>query len=324
MTVYHIEPEQRTLHGAFSPDLAPVLTIDPGDTVRFRTLDADWNLEPRQSTRHDEPPAQFTPRPPGQEQGHPLCGPVAIRGAQPGMTLAVHIASIRPGAWGFTAVGGWPHPVNTRLGVAEQGTYLLWTLDPDALRGRNQYGQTVRLHPFMGIMGMPPAEPGLHSTVPPRVTGGNLDCKELGAGSTLYLPIAVPGGLFSVGDGHARQGDGESCVTAIECPMECVELTFALRPDLHLTAPRAHTPAGWLTFGLHEDLDEAVLLALEAMVALMEQQYGLTRHQALGLASVLVDLRITQIVNGVRGVHAVLPHSASAEAGLLERSTEGR
>ena len=153
MTVYRIEPEQRTLHGAFSPDLAPVLTIDPGDTVRFRTLDADWNLEPRQSTRYDEPPAQFTPRPPGQEQGHPLCGPVAIRGAQPGMTLAVHIASIRPGAWGFTAVGGWPHPVNTRLGVAEQGTYLLWTLDPDALQGRNQYGQTVTLHPYHGHYG---------------------------------------------------------------------------------------------------------------------------------------------------------------------------
>jgi len=122
MTVYHIEPEQRTLHGAFSPDLAPVLTINPGDTVRFRTLDADWNLEPRQSTRYEEPPTQFTPRPAGQENGHPLCGPVAIRGAEPGMTLAVHIASIRPGAWGFTAVGGWPHPVNTRLGVAEQGT----------------------------------------------------------------------------------------------------------------------------------------------------------------------------------------------------------
>jgi acetamidase/formamidase len=306
------------VHGAFSCDIAPILTIDSGDTVRFRTLDADWNLAPRQSTRHDEPPVQFNPRPAGQEQGHPLCGPVAIRGAEPGMTLAVKIEAIRPGSWGFTTVGGWPHPVNTRLGVADQGTYLLWTLDAMTLQGRNQYGQTVALRPFMGIMGMPPAEPGLHSTVPPRVTGGNLDCKELVAGSTLYLPIAASGGLFSVGDGHARQGDGEVCVTAIECPMELVELTFQLQPGLQLATPRAQTPAGWLTFGLHEDLDEAAMIALEAMVDFMAQQYGLGRHQALGLASVVVDLRVTQLVNRVRGVHAVLPHEAIAAAGLKE------
>jgi acetamidase/formamidase len=318
VTLYIVEPDQRTLHGAFSRDLIPILTIDSGDTVRFRTLDSDWNLARRQSTRYDEPPAQFTPRPVGQEQGHPLCGPIAIRGAQPGMTLAVQINAVRPGEWGFTAVGGWPHPVNTRLGVADEGTYLLWTLDATALQGRNQYGQRVALHPFMGIMGMPPAEPGLHSTVPPRVTGGNLDCKELVAGSTLYLPIAVPGGLFSVGDGHARQGDGEGCVTAIECPMESVELTFQLRPTLQLTTPRAHTPAGWITFGLHEDLDEAALMALEAMVDFLTQHYGLVRHHALGLVSVVVDLRITQLVNGVRGVHAVLPHGAIEDAGLKE------
>lgn len=320
MTLYTIEPKPGMVHGAFSRNIAPILTINPGDTVRFRTLDADWNLAPRQSTRYDEPPAQFMPRPAGQENGHPLCGPVAIRGAEPGMTLAVQIDAIHPGGWGFTAVGGWPHPVNTHLGVAEQGTYLLWSLDADALQGRNQYGQTVALRPFMGIMGMPPAEPGLHSTVPPRVTGGNLDCKELVAGSTLYLPIAVPGGLFSVGDGHARQGDGEACVTAIECPMERVDLTFHLYPTLHLTTPRAYTPTAWLTFGLHEDLNQAALIALEAMVAFLTQQYELTRHQAFGLASVLVDLRITQMVNQVRGVHAVLLHEAIVEAGLKEKN----
>jgi len=310
MTHHAVEPTTHTLHGAFSRDIPPVLTIDPGDTVRFRTLDSDWNLEPRQSTNHLEKPRQFNPRPAGQETGHALCGPVAIRGAEPGMTLAVQINKVEPGRWGFTTVGGWPHVVNTRLGVATQGTYLLWTLDPTTMQGRNQYGQMVALRPFMGVMGMPPAEPGLHSTIPPRVTGGNLDCKELVAGSTLYLPIAVPGGLFSLGDGHARQGDGESCVTAIECPMECVECSFDLLLDLHLTTPCAHTPAGWITFGLHEDLNEAALLALEAMVEFMMQQYNLPRHQAFGLASVVVDLRITQMVNGVAGVHAVLPHDA--------------
>ena len=310
MAFYTLAPEVDTLHGAFSRDMAPVLTVEPGDTVRFRTLDAGWNLEPRRSTRYEDQPRKFSPRPPGQETGHALTGPIAVRGAEPGTTLGIHIGSVRPGAWGYTAVGGWPHYINSRLGVEAEGTYLLWTLDPDTMQGRNQYGQRVSLRPFFGVMGMPPAEPGLHSTVPPRPTGGNLDCKELVAGSTLYLPIAVPGGLFSVGDGHARQGDGESSVTAIECPMEAVDITFSLHPELRLTMPRANTPAGWITFGLHEDLDEAALLALEGMVELLVELYGFDRHQALGMASVLVDLRITQMVNEVKGVHALLPHNA--------------
>lgn len=316
MTIYHIEPEARTLHGAFSRDLPPVLTIDSGESVIFRTLDAGWNLAPRTSTRHEESPPRF-PQPPDQD-GHALCGPIAIRNAGPGMTLAIQINEVRPGRTGYTAVGGWPHVVNDRLGVAEDGTYLLWTLDPEQMTATNQFGQTITLRPFMGVMGMPPAEAGLHSTVPPRVTGGNLDCKELVAGSTLYLPIAVSGGLFSVGDGHARQGDGEVAVTAIECPMERVDLTFHLLPNLHLSTPRANTPAGWIALGLHEDLNEATLIALEAMVDFMGERYGLTRHHALGLASVLVDLRITQIVNEVSGVHAVLSHEAIREAGLQE------
>ncbi len=306
--MHNIEPFEKTLHGVFSRDIAPVLTIDSGETVRFRTLDAAWNLAPRTSTRRDELPQQF-PRPEGHT-GHALCGPIAIRGAEPGMTLAVQIGDVRPGAWGFTAVGGWPHPVNEHLGVVDEGTFLLWELDTDTMQGRNQHGDTVALHPFLGVMGMPPAEPGLHSTAPPRATGGNLDCKELVSGSTLYLPIAVPGGLFSTGDGHARQGDGEACVTAIECPIERVDLTFTLHPDLHLITPRAETLAGRITFGLHENLNEASLIALAAMVDWMMALYGFDRHRALGMASVVVDLRITQIVNGVRGVHAVLPHGA--------------
>jgi acetamidase/formamidase len=310
MAIYLLEPDIGTLHGAFSREIAPVLTIDPGDTVRFRTLDADWNLEPRLSTQYAEKPRQFWPRPPGQETGHALTGPVAIRGAEPGMTLGVRIDAVRPGLWGFTAVGGWPHPVNERLGMTKQGTYLLWTLDPDAMIGRDQYGHTVSLRPFLGVMGMPPAAQGLHSTVPPRPTGGNLDCKELVAGSTLYLPIAVPGGLFSAGDGHGRQGDGELSVTAIECPLEAVDLTFFLYPDLHIALPRAHTPAGWITFGLHEDLNEAALQAGESMVSLLGELYGLGRAAALGLASVVVDLRVTQLVNRVKGVHALLPHDS--------------
>ncbi|MES2462353.1 MAG: acetamidase/formamidase family protein [Armatimonadota bacterium] len=162
---------------------------------------------------------------------------------------------------------------------------------------------------------MPTDEPGILSTAPPRFTGGNIDCRELIIGSSLFLPIAVSGGLFSVGDGHGAQGDGEVSVLALECPMERVELTFRLYPEGRLTTPRAYTTAGCLTFGFHEDLDEATYIALDAMLDLMiEQQPGLTRGQALGLASLIVDLRITQIVNGVKGVHAVLPHFALRKA----------
>lgn len=159
-------------------------------------------------------------------------------------------------------------------------------------------------------MGMPPDEPGLHSTIPPRPTGGNLDCKELVEGATLYLPIAVVGGLFMVGDGHAAQGDGEVSVNGVECPMDEVLLTFTLHDEMPLQMPRAHTPTGWITFGLHADLQEATWLALEGMLDLLQEQWHLSRADALALASVVVDMRITQVVNEVQGVHAFLPHGA--------------
>jgi acetamidase/formamidase len=312
MATYSIVPERATLHGQFSRELPPALTIDPGDSVRFQTLDSGWSVERRRSAVPAELPRKFEPRDPERDSGHALCGPIAIRGAEPGMTLAVRIDEIRPGAWGSTVAGGWPSRVNTRLGLdREPRRMLLWELDAGTMTGRDQYGHVVHLRPFMGVMGMPPDEPGWHSTAPPRRCGGNMDCKELVAGSTLYLPIPVPGGLFSVGDGHAAQGDGEVSSTAIECPMERVDLTFDLLPDLRLSTPRADTPAGWVTLGFHEDLHEAGMIALEAMLDLMGEQYGLDRQDALALASVAVDLRITQLVNdGILGVHALLPRGA--------------
>lgn len=307
---YTIEPERRTLHGPFSRERPPILEIASGDTVRFRTLDAGWGLEPQ---REDgQPRRQFEPRGPERDRGHALCGPVAIRGAEPGMTLEIRIDDLRVGAWGWTAAGGWASEVNERLGVVEQGIVHRWTLDPDSLTGRNQHGQTVKLRPFLGVIGMPPDEPGFHPTAPPRTCGGNIDCKELIAGSSLYLPVPVQGGLVSVGDGHALQADGEVSTTAIECPMEQADLTFMLHTDLPITTPRANTPSGWITFGFDRDLNEATMVALDAMLGLMAERYGLRRLDALALASLLVDLRVTQIVNGVRGVHAILPHGAIA------------
>ena len=174
------------------------------------------------------------------------------------------------------------------------------------MTGRSHLGDELALRPFLGVMGMPPDEPGEHSTIPPRVCGGNLDCRELVRGSTLYLPIAVEGALFSCGDGHAAQGDGEVSGTAIECPMERVELTFGLS-ELQLTTPIARDADGaWITLGLHEDLDEAAVIALNAMLELLGRERGLSRRDALALASLQVDLRITQMVNQVCGVHAIL------------------
>ncbi|MEO8357474.1 MAG: acetamidase/formamidase family protein [Chloroflexota bacterium] len=306
MASYKVEPNEDTLHGFFSRDLPPILTIDSGDTVHFTTLEAEWGLENFNVTTFD-PKAGPTPRNLMARskwdgpRGHALCGPIAIRGAEPGMTLAVKVENIRTGTWGWT-VGGDE--------VTDGHVMHLWELDPDQLRGRNQHGHQVNLHPFMGVMGMPPPEEGQHSTQPPRLTGGNIDCKELGAGTTLYLPIAVPGGLFSTGDGHAAQGDGEVSRTAIECPIEDVELTFHLHPDLHLNTPRANTPAGWLTLGFDESLNIAAQTALSDMINLMAEKYNVTRADAKALASIVVDMRITQIANGVFGVHAVLPHGA--------------
>jgi acetamidase/formamidase len=313
IATYTVEPDRRTLHGHFSRDLPPILTIDSGDTVSFRTLEAGWGLEPRHAD--NRPRATFTPRDAEFDAGHALCGPIAVRGAAPGMTLAVEIGDLRPGTWGWTVAGGWDSPVNTRLGFGAgvPGTALHWRLDPDRLLGWDQHQHQVSLRPFLGVIGMPPDVPGRHPTSPPRPTGGNIDCKELVPGSTLFLPIAVPGGLVSVGDGHALQADGEASSTAIECPMDRAELTFRLLTDLHLTTPRAETPVGWLTFGFDESLDEAMLIALDAMLDLMTGQHSLPRAEALALASLLVDLRITQVVNGVRGVHAVLPHGVLLE-----------
>jgi acetamidase/formamidase len=288
--------------------LPPVLTIDPGDTVRFQCLDSGWGLEPHNGINIER--REIEARDPLLDDGHALTGPVAIRGAKAGLTLAIRIDTLQVGPWGTTLAGGWQNAWNDRLGVSKDGIFHIWTFDQTKQIAYNQHGHSVKMRPFMGIYGMPADVPEVQSTIPPRRTGGNIDCKELTVGSTLYLPIEVQGGLFSVGDGHAVQGNGEVCVTAIECPMDRVELTFNVLDNMPLTTPVANTPAGWITLGFHEDLDEALVIALEAMLVLMKRLHGLERLDALALASLTVDMCVTQVVNGVRGVHALLPHGA--------------
>jgi acetamidase/formamidase len=303
MALHEIPLERRTLHGHFSRDLEPVLTVESGDSIVFSCLNSGWR-----NAEHE----LFPERREGElDAGHALIGPIAVREARAGQTLEVRIDELRIGAGGVTQAGGWRTPLNERLGLDGGETLtLLWALDADAGIGRTDSGREVTLAPFLGVIGMPPDEPGVHSTAPPRPSGGNIDCKELVAGTTLFLPIPVDGALLSAGDGHAAQGDGEISQLAIEAPMERARLTLSVRDDLRLQWPIAWTPDAWLTFGFDEDLDEAAAIAIEGMLALMQCEHGIGEREALALASVVVDLRVTQLVNGARGVHARLAHDA--------------
>ncbi len=305
MTLHRLEAERQTLHGHWSKDLPPVLTIDPGDAVDFVTLDAAWSVKMPEAP--GRPRVQFEPWDPELDNGHALTGPVAIRGAQPGMMLGIHVEEIVTANWGWNGGGGdWLEEDGQPLGDLGEMHWNLWQLDMTRLVARNQSGVSVPMRPFPGVLGMPSAEPGAHSTRPPRVNGGNIDCRELVTGSTLYLPVAVEGGLFSTGDGHACQGDGEVSSTAIECGMERALLRFTLHEDSPIATPWAETPAGTLTMGFDRDLQRAASDALSAMVTLLAARLDVSRNEALALASLAVDLRVTQIVNHTRGVHALL------------------
>jgi acetamidase/formamidase len=305
VTKHQLEPTPETTADVFCSELPPVLTVDPGDTVVIRSLDASGHLERQQSPGEDQPVMISSRR------GHCLTGPVAVRGAAPGDVLAVSFTALRPDDWGFTVSAARDTPLTRRLGLHEgPPSWLLWEIDADAGTATSNYGHTVAIAPFLGVTGVAWDEPGEHSTVPPRaVGGGNIDCKELVAGSTLYLPVTVASALLSAGDGHAAQGDGEVAGTAIECGMT-TELKLDLITDPPVPGVHAETPAGRITFGFSPDLNAAMGDALEAMLTWLQGLYGLDKAAALAVASPVVDLRITQVANQAWGVHALLPNGA--------------
>lgn len=312
MAVYHLEPDRPNLHGQFSALLDPVLTVESGDTIQCRTLDVAWGLEGR---KPDTPWRRTVqPRESPRDDGPCLLGPIAVRGARPGHVLEVHLEDIVPGMYGWTfagEIGFFNTSLNRTLGVAEGDPFLLrWELDAASRTGISHLGHRIRLSPFMGTLGLCPAGEGWISAWPPRRTLGNTDCRALTAGSVLYIPVEVPGVLLSLGDGHAAQGDGESSGTALECPMDRVTIRVVLREDLNYPQPRARTPEGWVTFGFSESLDDAIGQALNAMLDLVQEERGVSRKVALALTGAAADVRITQLVNGVRGVHVVFPHQA--------------
>lgn len=280
--IHELPYERRTLHGHFSRDLPPVVTIDPGDSVAFACPNAGWRVAPGET---------FEPRDGELDAGHALAGPIEVRGARAGRTLVVHIDEVRPGTFGETF---------------GPDTRVEWILDADAATGADDRGATVRLAPFLGVIGMPPDEDGVHSTGPPRRWGGNIDCKELVAGATLYLPVSIDGAHVSAGDGHAAQGDGEVGNSAVETSLKG-EIQVVLHKGMRTGWPRAETPTHYMTMGLDPDLNQAAKIATREMLNFIVATKGLPPEDVLMVLSAALDLHVTQIVDGTKGIHAMLP-----------------
>ena len=303
----HILPlTVENLHDHYSSDQEPALTISSGDTVVFETLDVAWMLGPRYDFVNPPPYHEKPSRAAGD--GPALSGPIFIKDSEPGDILEVQILDVRPKNWGWTGAGGrgkWP---DLAFGAENDKPVIInWAIESDKGTAKAPSGIEIGISPFMGMMGVCPASTDQSDPWAPGPHGGNLDCKELVAGSSLFLPVGVAGALFSTGDGHAVQGDGELCGCAIECGMERVRLRFVLHKNHPYLFIHAKTKTEMITFGFAEQLNYALAEAGNRMIDFMIGEYGLaSRAEALCLSSCLVDFRVTQVANPLFGVHAVL------------------
>jgi acetamidase/formamidase len=284
------------VHKEWDNTIPPRVTIDPGDTVVFDTRDASDHYYSRKSTHAD-----VLGR--GPFTGHPLTGPVFVRGAAPGDTLVVEILDVRP-AYDF----GWT-AIRPGRGLLPESDFAkpflnIWDLDGGVARMGKKVA--VPIEPFPGVMGVALDEPGGHSTMPPRRSGGNMDIRQLTNGTTLFLPVLVPGALFSVGDAHGAQGDGEVCITAVEMSAH-VTLRFDLRrgqmvPEPQLRSPRPPSGEGrtgpwYATTANGPDLYASSQQAIRYMIDHIVRERGLSREEAYIVCSVAVDLKISEIVD---------------------------
>ena len=308
MKTHHLDAAPETVHwGYFDANLKPLITIDPGDEVVISTASGGPGQLPKPGsglTVPDVLPAIHAKVSPKLGGPHILTGPVAIRGAKAGQVLEVRIKAVALNCdWGYNII----RPLGGALpdDFTEQRLIHI-PLDNKRMVGRLPWGLELPLKPFFGIMAVaPPAAWGPVSSPPPRRNGGNLDNKELVAGTTLYLPIHVDGALFSCGDGHGVQGDGEVCITAIETGLTGT-FELHLRDDMSLEWPMAETPTHVMTMAFDPDLDDAVVIALRDMIKLICARTGISREDAYTLCSLAADLRVTQVVNGSKGIHVML------------------
>jgi acetamidase/formamidase len=299
-----VEDAPRTLHSVredafnyvWDNAIAPDLEVEPGDAVELRVRDASDEQIGPESGVEAVAALDF-------DHVNPVSGPVFVKGARPGDVLEVELLEFRPQDWGWTAL----IPGFGLLADEFPEPWLrISRVDPE--RGRVVWSESVSLpyRPFPGTIGVAPAEPGQHSIVPPSRWGGNIDTKHLLPGTTLYLPVGVEGALFSLGDTHAAQGDGEVCGTAIETAMEVV-VRLSIRRDLAVDAPQYRLPEGWLAAGeqsayhvctgVGPDLMEAARDAVRAAIRRLQERHGLEREEAYALCSVAADLRIHEVVD---------------------------
>ncbi len=296
-------------YGYYDAAAPPVMRIQSGDRVRVHTLitSTPQRLEaagvPKEqieaSLREvvDKVPAEK--KGPG---GHILTGPIYVEGAEPGDVLEVRIEAIDL-AVPYSYNGFRPGAGFLPQDFPESRTRIV-PLDRKRMVGRFASGIEIPLHPFFGSMGVaPPPAAGKVNSAPPGRHAGNIDNKDLVAGSILYIPVHAKGALFEVGDGHAAQGDGEVDITALETSLVGT-FQFVVRKDMHLDWPRAETPAYWITMGIDDDLTEAARIATREMIDFLATEKKMTREDAYMLTSAAGDLAITQVVDGPRGVHA--------------------
>ena len=311
MALHKVEASPDTVRfGMFDATIPPVLTVASGDSVVLECVTGDDRTLPPPELGFVVPPALLAVNAVAPEvpTGHIITGPVAVEGAEPGDTLEVRIEAIELGAdWGFcgfrSLLGTLPEDFPTRF---------LSHIAVDRARAtcRMPYGLELKLAPFFGVMGVaPPPAYGRISTIEPREHAGNIDNKELVAGSTLFLPVWAPGALFSAGDGHGVQGDGEVCINALEMCLTGT-FTFVLHRQAEgaepLRYPRAETPTHFISMGMDRDLDQAMKRALREMIAFICARSNLSREEAYQLCSLAVDFHVTQTVNGEQGVHGML------------------
>lgn len=315
---HELKASLTTVHRSMlDASLPPVLTIDSGDRVKLETASGNPRYFESLGVPKEKIPRELYPVFEGVEGtgrgDHTLNGPIAVRGAEKGDTLEIRILS-----------------VDVRLPIAGQGFRPGGGVLPDEFPYRKDQplfidlkaktieyapGVKVTANPFWGVMAVaPPVEAGRLPSSPPYRHGGNMDNKDLVAGTTLYLPVQVPGALLSIGDGHAAQGDGEVSGSAIETSLKG-EIQVVLHKGGGLTAPRAETPTHYMTVGLDPDLDEAAKMATSQMVAFLAERFGLERETAYLLCSAAMDLRITQAVDGTKGVHALIAKSIFSGSG---------
>ncbi|MEE8109954.1 MAG: acetamidase/formamidase family protein [bacterium] len=306
MQTHELFANPDTVHwGTFDYRLEPILTISSGDRLVVHTLSGNPHNLPADSSRYPEELTAIHAKVRKGAGPHILVGPIAVEGAEAGDVLEVNIEEIQPRFdWGYNLMRPFEGTLPEDF-PNESGRII--DLDLATKTAEVAPGWRVPLRPFFGVLGVcPPENLGEMPSNPPYVHGGNLDNKELVAGATLYLPVWKRGAGLSVGDGHGAQGDGEVNLTAVETSMTGT-FRLTVRKDMKLRWPRAETPTHHITMGFDPDLDDAAKAALREMISFLSESYGLEREDAYVFCSTAVDLRITQLVNGNKGVHAMVP-----------------